>query len=186
MTLKLWRSRIPRPYPMKADPRAHCLPRHESRGSADVAKSDVTSPVCRAAAYHGDEMLQAAFYGYCSISPIYSNSMHARPDLCSYLLDNPRACTSHRRPVSPVSGPSVSDNVSPGTSPTAGSGNPPDPRPPAHPHASDHPATEVASAPQGSECRSRGKAGPSREWSNAALGERIRCRIGQSAGSIGR
>ncbi len=36
------------------------FPRHESRGSADVAKSDVTSPECRPAASDGDERMRAA------------------------------------------------------------------------------------------------------------------------------
>ncbi len=160
--------------------------RHESRGSADVAKSDVTSPECRLAMSGGDKMIRAAVYGYRSTSATHSDSMHAGPDLRSYLLDDQRACAGYRPRVSPVSCAPISDNLSPGTSPNTGSGNPPDPRPPPRPHASDHPATEVASAPQGSECRSRRKAGPPREWSNAALGEGIRCRIGQPAGSIGR
>ena len=43
MTLKLWITRIPRPSPITADPGAHCFSRHESRGSADVAESDVVS-----------------------------------------------------------------------------------------------------------------------------------------------
>ena len=80
--------------------------------------------------------------------------MHARPDLRSYLLDDQKTCAGHRPPVSPVSCAPISDNVSPGTSPNAGSGNPPDPRAPPRPRASNHPATEVASTPQRSECRS--------------------------------
>ena len=170
MTLKIWRSRISR---------------HESRGSADVAKSDMTSPECRLATSGGDKRIRAALYGYCSISATYSHSVHARPDLCSDLLDDQRACAGYRPPVSSVSCAPISDNVSPGTSPNTGSGNPPDPRPPPRPHASDHPATEVAAAAQGSECRSSGKVGPSGEWSNAALRQGLRCRVGQSAGSIG-